>query len=73
MVINGETYRHGPQGSRDRGSSESYDLQKRATKSHIDFIKYIKLKYQTNCDIFLSYYTLKNEWDSDFENDYSVS
>jgi hypothetical protein len=71
LVINGETFRHGPQGSRDRGGEESHKLQIFASKSHIKLIEHLKEKFGINCDVFLSYYELNDLWDNEFENIYT--
>jgi hypothetical protein len=66
LIINGETFRHGPQGSRDRGTEESFNLQNFASKSHLDFINFLKKKFNIDCDILLYFYKLNEEWDSHF-------
>jgi len=70
LAINGETYRCGPQGSRDRGSQESYDLQNLASYSHIEFIEQMKKKFQINSDVLLYVYKLNEEWDKNFQKKY---
>jgi hypothetical protein len=70
LVINGETYRHGHQGSRERGSEESYKLQGFATKSHLDFIKFISNKFNIKSDVLLYYYKLNDVWDLQFVKSY---
>ena len=70
LIINGETYRHGPQGSRERGTTESFELQNFATQSHINFIEYVTDKFNLQSDVLLYYYKINEEWDSHFENSY---
>ena len=66
LIITGETFRCGPQGTRDRGSNESFDLQKIATNSHLEFISHIKNSYDIDCDIFTNIYELNEDWDNMF-------
>jgi hypothetical protein len=70
IVINGETYRHGPQGSRGRGTEESFKLQNFASKSHLDFVSYIENKFNLECNFLLFYYSLNDLWDKKFESYY---
>ena len=70
FIINGETFRHGPQGSRERGSQESFKLQEFAIESHLDFIKFINKKFGIDCDVLLYYYKLNEEWDTNFKSQY---
>jgi len=70
LVITGETFRCGPQGSRDRGGEKSFSLQKKASESHIDFIKKIKIKYGFDCDVFFNIYSLNEQSDDVFLKHY---
>lgn len=71
LLITGETYRHGPQMTRGRGGQESYKLQMLATESHINFVKFIKLKYDLDCDIICNFYTLSDDYDENLLEKYS--
>lgn len=56
LIISGEFFRQGNQGSRLRDTPESIEMQKKAIETHIKFIKHIKQKYQIDFDIqILSY------------------
>jgi len=59
IIIIGESFRLGGQGTRVRGLTESYNPQINACNSHIRFINHIKLKYKCDIDIYLSTYTTK--------------
>tara|TARA_A100001201_G_scaffold141009_2_gene135404 strand:- start:808 stop:1590 length:783 start_codon:yes stop_codon:yes gene_type:complete len=71
LLITGETYRHGPQMTRDRGGEESYKRQMLATESHINFAKFMKLKYDLDCDIICNFYTLSDDYDKHLSEKYS--
>jgi hypothetical protein len=71
LLIQGETYRLGPQMTRTRGGEESYSLQMEATKSHLSFIRYMKEKFNFDCDIILNFYTLNEEYDNKLISKYS--
>lgn len=70
LVINGETFRHGGQGSRERGDEESFNLQMIATESQLKFINYVKENNNFDCDIFMNIYSLNDEWDKEFIKQY---
>ena len=64
LVINGESFRVGPQFSRNRESNENgIKCQFLSTLSHLRFANTIKEKYNTDCDIFLSTYKISDEID----------
>lgn len=71
LLITGETYRLGPQMTRGRGGEESYKRQMFATESHINFVKFMKLKYDLDCDIICNFYTLSDNYDKDLLEKYS--
>jgi hypothetical protein len=58
ILFLGESFRLGCQGTRNRGSPESYDEQIKACKSHIDFIENTITKFNMNSmSVFISSYT----------------
>jgi hypothetical protein len=75
LVINGESFRVGPQFSRDRNIDSGFKGQYLSTLSHIRFINTIKKKYGMDSDVFLSTYTFNEESDrklTSWYNDYIV-
>ena len=57
ILFIGESFRLGNQGTRNRGSKESFDAQIKACESHIHFIKHIIQKFQLNSiSVFISSY-----------------
>jgi hypothetical protein len=71
FVINGESFRLGPQVSRTRGIKDSYQRQKLAVSSHIRLFRFIENEFNIKCEVFLNTYHLNNEWDNDLINWYS--
>lgn len=65
FIISGESFRLGSQMTRGRGSADSYYRQKIATDSHLDFISFIKEKYDFSCDILLNTHKLNPRYDND--------
>jgi len=57
IIFIGESFRLGGQGTRIRGTNESYDEQMKACNSHINFIEHIIKKFQLNSvSVFVSSY-----------------
>jgi hypothetical protein len=69
IIIFGESFRTGSQGTRIKGRQESYDEQIKASNSHIDFFKFLEGKY--NLDISVSLLSYQTIFDKDLENIYS--
>jgi hypothetical protein len=69
ILILGESFRTGSQGSRIKGKQESYDEQIKACNRHIDFLKFLEQKY--DLDISVSLLSYKTMFDKDLENIYS--
>lgn len=63
LVLFGESFREGGQGTRLRDTENSYNPQKLACESHIEFCNYIKQIYNINMDILI------NTYDTKYEND----
>jgi len=62
FVIIGECFRKGNQGTRTKGSPDSYFDQKKAIESHIFLINFLEKKYKIKIDIVLnSYSTIYND------------
>jgi hypothetical protein len=61
LLITGEAFREGMQGSRTRDTDASFQPQKMASESHVDFCNYIKEKYGVKIDIFINTYDTKYE------------
>jgi hypothetical protein len=58
FIFLGESFRLGGQGTRNRGSPESYNEQIKASQSHIEFIEKAKEKYNLNSvNVFITSYT----------------
>lgn len=58
IVLFGESFRLGGQGTRNRGSIESYNEQSKACESHIKFIEHISDKYKLDSmSVYISTYT----------------
>lgn len=71
IVPMGETFRDRFDGNRrGRGSKLSYDLQMKASESHIQLIKKIKKQYGYETDVFYHFYSLNKEYDQDLVNLY---
>jgi hypothetical protein len=65
FVINGESFRLGPQFSRNRdGSVQGIKCQFLSTLSHLRLARTIKEKYGIGCDVFISTYTMNEELDN---------
>jgi hypothetical protein len=61
LILFGESFRLGEQGTRNIGSDESYNEQMNAAKSHVEFIENLKEK-DCSMDVYLSsYHTKFNE------------
>jgi hypothetical protein len=65
LVLNGESFRIGPQFSRIRSaSSEGINRQKLASYSHIRLINYIKHKFNYDTDVIISSYHFNETCDN---------
>jgi hypothetical protein len=58
IILFGESFRLGGQGSRNTGSNESYHPQIEAGNSHVNFIKDLNGK-GVNVDVYISSYKTK--------------
>lgn len=56
LIFIGESFRLGNQGTRNRGSQESYPEQIKACKSHIQFIEHITNQFELNISVIVSTY-----------------
>ena len=56
IIFIGESFRLGNQGTRNRGSIESYNDQINACNNHISFIDYIIEKFNLHIDIYIATY-----------------
>ena len=56
ILILGESFRLGGQGTRNRGDLLSYDGQMKATNSHIHFLEHVQNKYNCDINVYLSTY-----------------
>lgn len=64
IIFLGESFRYGNQGTRNRGSKESYSEQIKACNSHIDFIEHTIKTFQLNSmSVFLASYN--TQYDND--------
>ena len=63
MVLAGEAFRHGHQGSRTRDVPDSFEPQKRASLSHAELARTLKERWGMGCEIILSTYKTKHEAD----------
>ena len=68
LIIIGESFRYGNQGTRIRGVPESYDAQINACNTHIKFINLLKNKFNYNINVFIGTYT--TQYDNDLLNIY---
>jgi hypothetical protein len=68
IIFFGESFRLGGQGSRIRGSDESFEQQIKASKSHMIFIDSLRMK-QTETDIYIASYNTK--FKQDLQNIYA--
>jgi hypothetical protein len=57
LVFIGESFRLGNQGNRNIGSTESFDEQIKACKSHISFIQHICTTYNYDVSVYISTYS----------------
>jgi len=72
IIILGESFREGNQGTRIKGNMNSYDEQIKACESHIDFIEHIIIKYKLNSvNVFISSYTTNIKFDNDLLDIYN--
>jgi len=72
FVPMGETFRYRLDGNhRGRGTLESYDLQIKASQSHIDLLDVISNDYE--CDILYHFYSMNQQYDSDLIDLYKSS
>ena len=70
IVSMGETFRYRLDGNhRGRGNSESYDLQMKASESHLKLLD--KISEFCKCDIFYHFYSMNAKFDSDLVELYS--
>ena len=56
ILLLGEAFRSGGQGSRIRGEIASYHEQEMACHSHIDFMKYLKKEKNIDMEVYISSY-----------------
>ena len=70
IILFGESFRFGSEGTRTRGVPESYDAQITAAKSHMRFIEHLN-KQNINISVILSSYT--TQYDQDICNIYNYS
>ena len=61
LMLTGEAFREGLQGQRKRDTVTSFQPQKMASESHVDFCNSIKEKYGIKMDIFINTYDTKYE------------
>ena len=71
LVIQGETYRDGYQGTRTRCTQRSIPLQEAATASHVQFIRALQQNFGYECDVVLNLYSANEELDNKIINLYS--
>lgn len=67
LILFGETFRLGRQGTRSKGSEESYDEQIKAAKSHVKFIKNLN---ERNIDVSVNISSYETMFDNDLINVY---
>jgi len=64
LVVSGESFRNGGQGTRGRSDSpDSVDRQKLASYSHLRVINFLKAKFDIDTDIFINTYKFTPECD----------
>jgi len=68
ICIVGESFRTGGQGSRKRDLSESYEPQKSAALSVVEFMDHLKSSRGVECDVFMSSYATR--WEADLKGWY---
>lgn len=61
LIISGEAFREGGQGSRKKDTEKSIESQTLASESHVKFIKNLYDKYKISCDVQLLSYGSKYE------------
>ena len=61
LLITGEAFREGLQGNRSRDTAASFQPQKMASQSHVDFCDYLKQTHGVKMDIFINTYDTKYE------------
>lgn len=59
LLLYGESFRVGTQGSRVRDTDESFELQKKASDSHMRFCNHIQNKYTIDMDVLINTYDTK--------------
>jgi hypothetical protein len=69
LIIIGESFRLGGQGTRIRGVPESYDQQINALNNHVEFINYLQKTHNCSCDIYYS--TYNTNYDDDINKIYN--
>jgi hypothetical protein len=67
LILFGESFRLGAQGTRNRGSKQSYEEQIKAAKSHINFILNLQKK---NINIIVSINSYTTQYDKDLTDIY---
>ena len=63
FILTGEAFREGLQKQRKRDTVASFEPQKMASQSHVDFCDYLKEKYGVKMDISINTYDTKYEKD----------
>ena len=61
LLLIGEAFREGLQTNRQRDTATSFQPQKMASESHVDFCDYIKKEHGIKMDIFINTYDTKYE------------
>jgi hypothetical protein len=61
LLLYGQSFREGNQGTLTIDTDFSYKTQKLATESHMNFIKYLKEDYDIDTDIIINTYNTKYE------------
>lgn len=70
IILLGESFRLGCQGNRNRGTTESYNEQMKACKSHNTFIEHIITKFNMeSVSVYISSYT--TQFDNDLLSNYN--
>ncbi len=68
IVLIGESFRLGGQGTRNRGSKESFPGQMEACDSHLNFFRHLKEKFNIESHVLIN--TYKTKYDADLMNKY---
>jgi hypothetical protein len=71
ILIFGESFRTGSQGSRIKGDNNSYQEQIKACNSHLKFFKFLENKYNIPLEIKVSLLTYSTKFDKDLKNIYN--